>query len=115
MRPIVSEQCIRTGASGFSGSNDKHSFAAQCGGAFCGKGATMIRGNTSERFQEIAVAAEQLAGPAFINQTGTLVERLEKAVKVCREASWMSRGAVDEIERLLNAAKVAELLRRKPR
>lgn len=75
----------------------------------------MIRGNTSERFQEIAIAAEQLAGPAFINQTGTLVERLEKAVDICREASWMSRAAVDELERLLNSAKVAELLQRKPR
>ena len=77
--------------------------------------AVSIRGNTSERYQEIAVAAEQLAGPAFINQTGTLVERLEKAVEICREASWMSRRAVDELERLLNAAKVAELLQRKPR
>lgn len=74
-----------------------------------------IRGNTSERYQEIAIAAEQLAGPAFINQTGTLVERIAKAVDICREASWMSRGAVDELERLHNAAKVAELLQRKPR
>ena len=75
----------------------------------------MIRGNTSERYQEIAIAAEQLAGPAFLNQTGTLVERLQKAVEICHEASWMSRGAVDELESLLNAAKVAELLQRKPR
>ena len=75
----------------------------------------MIRGNTSERYQEIAIAAEQIAGPAFVNQTGTLVERLQKAIEICREASWMSRGAVDELEGLLNAAKVAELLQRKPR
>lgn len=75
----------------------------------------MVRGNTSERYQEIAIAAEQLAGPAFINQTGTLVERLQKSIEICREASWISRGAVDELERLLDAAKVAELLQRKPR
>ena len=75
----------------------------------------MIRGNTSERYQEIAIAAEQLAGPAFLNQTGTLVERLQKAVEICREASWFSRKAVDDLEQLLNAAKVAELLQRKPR
>lgn len=75
----------------------------------------MIRGNTSERYQEIAVAAEQLVGGTFTNQTGTLVERLEKAVEISREASWISRVAVDELERLLNAAKVAELLQRKPR
>lgn len=75
----------------------------------------MIHGNTSERYQEIAIAAEQLAGPAFINQTGTLVERLQKAIEICREASWMSRGAVDDLESLLNCAKVAELLQRKPR
>ena len=75
----------------------------------------MIRGNTSERYQEIAIAAEQLAGPAFLNQTGTLVERLQKAIEICREASWFSRGVVDDLEQLLNAAKVAELLQRKPR
>ena len=74
-----------------------------------------IRGNTSERYQEIAIAAEQLVGGTFTNQTGTLVERLEKAVEISREASWISRGAVDELERLLNDAKVAELLQRKPR
>lgn len=75
----------------------------------------MIRGNTSERYQEIAIAAEQLAGPAFINQTGTLVERLQKAIEICREASWFSRQVVDDLEQLLNCAKVAELLERKPR
>ena len=75
----------------------------------------MIRGNTSERYQKIAIAAEQLAGPAFTNQTGTLIERLQKAIDICREASWMSREVVDELERLLNSAKVAELLQRKPR
>ena len=79
------------------------------------EGALVIRGNTSERYQEIAIAAEQLAGPAFINQTGTLVERIAKAVEICREASWMSRAAVDELERLHNAARVAELLKSKPR
>ena len=75
----------------------------------------MIHGNTSERYQEIAIAAEQLAGPAFINQTGTLIERLQKAIEICREASWFSRQVVDDLEQLLNCAKVAELLERKPR
>ena len=78
----------------------------------------MMRGNTSERLQrviKICREAERLAGPVFADQTGTLVERLQKAVEICREASWMSRGAVDELERLLGAAKVAELLQRRPR
>jgi len=75
----------------------------------------MIRGNTGERYQEIAIAAEQLAGPAFMNQTGTLIDRLEKTIKICREASWMTAAAVDQLERLLLSAKVEDLLRRKPR
>ena len=75
----------------------------------------MIRGNTGERYQEIAIAAEQLAGPAFLNQTGTLIDRLEKAIRICREASWVTAAAVDELEWLLLAAKKEDLLRRKPR
>ena len=74
----------------------------------------MIRGNTGERYQEIAIAAEQLAGPAFMNQTGTLIDRLQKTIEICREASWMTAAAVDQLERLLLAAKVEDLLRRKP-
>jgi len=75
----------------------------------------MIRGNTGERYQEIAIAAEQLAGPAFPNQTGTLIGRLEKTIEICREASWMTAAAVDRLEQLLLSAKVEDLLRRKPR
>lgn len=77
-----------------------------------------MRENTSERLQrvvKICREAERIAGWAFADQTGTLVERLAKAIEICREASWISRGAVDELERLHNAAKVAELLQRKPR
>lgn len=75
----------------------------------------MIRGNTGERYQEITIAAEQLAGPVFLNQTGTLVDRLEKTLEICREASWITAAAVDELKRLLWAAEVEDLLRRKPR
>ena len=75
------------------------------------------RGNTSERLQtvvKICRKAERIAGPAFADQTGTLVERLQKAIDICRKTSRMSSEAVDELERLLNSAKVAELLQ-KPR
>ena len=75
----------------------------------------MIRGNTGDRYQEIAIAAEQLAGPVFLNQTGTLIDRLEKTLEICREASWITAAAVDELKRLLWAAEVEDLLRRKPR
>ena len=78
-------------------------------------GVIMIRGNTGERYQEITIAAEQLAGPAFLNQTGTLVARLEKAIEICREASWITAAAVDRLEQLLLSAKVEELLKCKPR
>lgn len=84
-------------------------------GGFLFWGVIMIRGNTGERYQEIAIAAEQLAGPVFMNQTGTLVERLTATIEICREASWMAQGAVDQLERLLNSAKVEELLKCKPR
>ena len=79
-----------------------------------------MRGNTSERLQtvvKICRKAERIAGWAFVDQTGTVVERLQKTIEICREASWISCGAVDELavdelERLLSAAKVAELLQR---
>lgn len=76
----------------------------------------MGRGNTSERLQTVVAIcrrAERIAGWAFADQTGTVVERLQKAIEICRKRSRMSRGAVDELERLLSAAKVAELLQRK--
>ena len=75
----------------------------------------MVRGNTSERLQAVVAIcrrAERIAGWAFADQTGTLVERLQKAVEICRKRSRMSSEAIDELERLLNAAKVAELLRK---
>ena len=75
----------------------------------------VIRGNTGDRYQEIAVAAEQLAGPVFMNQTGTLVDRLTTTIEICREASWITAAAVDRLEQLLLSAEVEELLKCKPR
>ena len=71
-----------------------------------------MRGNTSERLEtvvKICRKAERIAGWAFADQTGTLVERLQKAVEMCRKRSRMSSEAIDELERLLSDAKVAEL------
>jgi|GEM_PF-6030846 len=76
----------------------------------------MIHGNTGELYQEIAIAAEQLAGPAFETTTGTLRDRLEETIR----RSWhfesgITRHARFELFRLLAQLDVDILRRSKPR
>lgn len=76
----------------------------------------MIHGNTGELYQEIAIAAEQLAGPVFELTTGTLRDRLEETIR----RSWqfecgITRHARQELCRLLGQLDVDILRRSKPR
>lgn len=40
----------------------------------------MIRGNTGELYQSIAVSASQIAGPVFDDSTGTLEQRIRHCI-----------------------------------